>query len=84
MLFCYYYLGIEMKRDRKKLIKLNQSRYLIKVLEKFNLIDCDLISITLSYKINEADIKLFQQIIGSLIYASNGPITGNVRCGLTM
>lgn len=69
-------LGIEVKRDRRaKSMKLTQTRYINKVLSKFNMVDCKIASTPLENKckLNPAENNIdvpFQELIGSLMYLS--------------
>lgn len=77
------YLGIRVSQNLNKgFTELDQSDYLIKVLEKFGMSDCKAVSTPLDVNFdfnifkndsgNEKYIKLCRQIIGSLMYAVLG------------
>jgi hypothetical protein len=71
------YLGIDIDFKPSNYIKLSQEKYINKVLEKFNMQDCNPIYTPMDSKIkfepnklqaSESDIKWFQGLIGSLLY----------------
>jgi hypothetical protein len=79
------YLGIEVEMTKDHL-KLNQTKYIEKVLEKFNMTNSNPVSTPLDskYKLElndkqatKEDIKYFQSVVGSLLY-----ITLGTRCDL--
>ena len=78
-----YFLGIQISRDRKaRKLKLSQSSYLTKALELFDMQNCKPTQIPLATgtvlepsteQINPSEnIKKFQSIIGTLMYAMTG------------
>jgi hypothetical protein len=76
------YLGIDIEHNAKGgLIKLSQTKYINKVLERFGMSNAKPVSTPLDPKIklepnnkqaSKDDIKLFQQIIGCLLYITLG------------
>ena len=70
-------LGIKFEQDGST-IKMSQTLYIEKLLEKFGMQDCRIIDTPLPEKCAEGeisepmqDINLYQQLVGSLIYCSN-------------
>jgi len=78
------YLGVRIKRDRSnKRLEIDQSRYILEIVDRFGLSDAHPVCTPLPTgadmfleKYNEqastADIKLYQRIIGSLLYVQIG------------
>jgi hypothetical protein len=78
------YLGVRIKRDRSsKRIEIDQSKYVLEIVNRFGLSDANPARTPLptgadvyleKYKgeASSADIKLFQQMIGSLLYVQIG------------
>lgn len=75
----HHYLGMEILRNRaKNLIYINQETYLTNVLLRFNMSTCNSVSTPMETGLNlqvsntqasSASIKLYQSVIGSLMYA---------------
>ena len=78
------YLGVNIIHDRSlKHLEIDQSHYLTEIISHFGLSDANLVPTPLSTRASEhlqkynreaskADIKLYQQMIGSLLYAQLG------------
>ena len=78
------YLGVQIKRDRsKKRIEIDQSRYILEIITRFGLSDANPARTPLptgadvhlekyTGQASNADIKLYQQMIGSLLYVQIG------------
>ena len=76
----HWFLGFEFKFDQSS-VSMNQSKYLEKVLEKFQMSNCNPKSVPCdlsflksnSFESKElADAKLYREIVGSLIYVMTG------------
>ena len=68
-----YFLGIDFKQE-ERLVKMNQKRYLLKLLDKFEMINCKPRSTPSEQKIdcmdlNPVDPRKYREVVGSLIYA---------------
>ena len=71
-----WFLGIQFKHD-KDVIEMNQSRYIDKLIKRFNMQNCKERSTPCEMNVNKvvdddcaelADVKLYREIVGSLIY----------------
>jgi len=79
------YLGVRIKRDRStKRLEIDQSRYVLEIVARFGLSDANQALTPLPTgadvhlekyegQASKADIKLYQQMIGSLLYVQIGP-----------
>ncbi|MCW4346512.1 MAG: reverse transcriptase domain-containing protein [Candidatus Thiodiazotropha endolucinida] len=68
-----YFLGIDFKQENG-LVKMNQKRYLLKILDRFEMVDCKPRSTPSELKIdcmdsNPVDPRKYREVVGSLIYA---------------
>lgn len=68
-----YFLGIDFKQENG-LVKMNQRRYLLKVLDRFEMVNCKPRSTPSELKIdctdsNPVDSRKYREVVGSLIYA---------------
>jgi transposase InsO family protein len=78
------YLGVNIKRDRsQKRLEIDQSHYIVEIVSRFGLADANPAPTPLPSgaeshlekhdgEASQADIKLYQQMIGSLLYAQLG------------
>jgi hypothetical protein len=78
---CTYYLGMQITRDRaSRRLKLDQTQYLIRVLDAFNMTDCKPVAtpmemdwsasaVDLTYEPDAEFKQRYQSAIGSLMYA---------------
>lgn len=73
-------LGLEIRRDRaKKTLHVSQSKYVLKILDRFNMLDCKPVVTPLEAQPSEEDLAgdpvdstLYRQVIGSAMYLSVG------------
>jgi hypothetical protein len=60
----HYFLGLEVWKSPKKIF-LNQGKYVVEILKKFDMLECKSMAKYL------VDATLYRQIIGSLMYLTN-------------
>jgi hypothetical protein len=74
----HYYLGLEVWQKRVKVF-LGQGKYVVKVLQKFGMMDCKSMDTPMTTDIRKVrdsdsdpvDLSLYRQLIGSLLYLVN-------------
>jgi hypothetical protein len=68
-----YFLGLEVWK-RKNEIFLNQGKYVMEILKRFEMLDCKLMASNMKFMddtTSEVDATLYMQMIGSLMYLTN-------------
>jgi hypothetical protein len=74
----HYFLGLEVWQSLERIF-LNQGKYMVKILKRFDMLECNSMNTPMEAKLkllvdtssNLIDVTLYKQIIGSLMYLMN-------------
>jgi hypothetical protein len=70
----HYFLGLEVWQSPKKIF-LNQGKYAVEILKRFDMLECKSMETKLKLPVDTSpelvDVTLYKQIIGSLMYLTN-------------
>jgi hypothetical protein len=74
----HYFLGLEVLQSPKRIF-LNQGKYAVEILKRFNMLECKSMNTPMEMKLKLLvdtsskliDATLYRQIIGSLMYLTN-------------